>query len=408
MSLFNISGDQDSVFTGLSGKKVGMGFEALSEFYFFPAGSVSSNSNRVGEVFGKCENLSIGTENSEVFKVYSNLIEYNEYVSSQERFSDSARFQHRSLCSSPVINEDSNPKLSKTMQIPLLKLRSKRFYDFSANKSSASENSDEKKQLKTNCENYEKQNRVLRKEVHECNKEIIRLVDFTKKLQKKVEKYKENLQNKENILSVLSAAIKEYIDKELEIPVNEHSCNFILGKIQLQKSSMARKQSLYNKMKSTCTLLVAENKELKKSNEELSTKNTVLTKSLEHKKQKLKFFSEPQKIQSKLSGTLSSNPGSAAVSKSGTPVQEEEVFSNVRTKSRTLSAKVNLLGDIDSYREALRDLKYLSERANIKIVETRKVLGTLPKPSSKTIAKPVPNTNTAYRPSGYFNHNNKD
>lgn len=399
MSLLNISGNQDSLLTDLSAKC----FDPSSEFYFFPAGSISSNSNRLEEIFGKPENLSVGSANSVELKLPSHVIEYTEYESSQEIHSDSARFQYRSLCSSPVINEDFCSKLSKTMQIPLLKLRSKDFYEVNVNKSSVREDSEnEKRKLKVSCENYEKQNRVLRKEVQESNKEIMRLVEFTKKLQKKVEKYKEKSHKNEKILAALAAAIKEYIDNEFELPVNEHSCKFIVGKIQVQKSSIARKQSVYSKMKSTCMLLVAENKELKKSNEELSIKNTNLIKNLEKKKEKFKILSESQKIPRKLSGTISS--GSATVSKSGTPVQEE-VFSSVRTKSRALSAKVNLLGDIDSYREALRDLKYLSERANIKIVETRKVLGTIPKPGSKTIAKSVPYSEIAFRPSGYFNYN---
>lgn len=397
MSMLNLSENQDSSVIDSNEIYLGRVNEMSAEYYFIPAGSISSKSNRNEETVEKDENIISSPINSTGKRIPSHFIEYTEYESIHEKFSDSARFQTHSLCSSPDIVEESDKKLSKTQQVPMLRLRSAELYEFDKNEFHARIDSDkDKRMLRAYCENYEKQNRMLRKEVRECNKEIERLSKFNEKLQGKIGKYKEKYCVKDKILGKLTEAVKEFVCCDIEVPVDEHSCNFIVGQIQLQKSRMARKQSLYSKMKSTCMLLVTENKELKRSAEDLSAKNSSLINNIQKKRE---TASESQKGSHRHSE-------SGNVSKSGTPVNDDTNLLNTKSKkSRTLSAKDQLFEDIDCYREALRDLKYLSERANIKIDETRKVLGSIPKPNTRPSLKPAAYTEIAYRPSGYFNYN---
>lgn len=387
--MINLSENQDSSVFDPPGNFLSRFSDLPTEYYFIPAGSISSKSNRNEETLERDENTLSSPINSYGKRISSHFIEYTEYESIREK-SDSDRFQTHSLCSSPDVCGEFNEKLSKTLQVPMLRLRSAEFDEFGAGLDK------DKRRLVDYCEGYEKQNRMLRREVRECNKEIERLLKFSEKLQGKVRKYKERCCVKDKVLGKVIEAVKEFVCSEIEVPVDEHSCNFIVGQIQLQKSRMARKQSLYSKMKSTCMLLVTENKELKRSAEVLSAKNLSLISALQKKTEKPP---DSQKVSHRHSE-------SGNVSKPGTPVNEDTLTLNTRTKkSRTLSAKDQLFEDIDCYREALRDLKYLSERANIKIDETRKVLGSIPKPVIRPSLKPSTHAEIPFRPSGYFNYN---
>lgn len=341
--------------------------------YFCPAGSLSSQRE-----YRKADKILRDSEPSKYLKKEnisaSHFIEYLEYRPCAGKDFAEIRPSSASLCPSPDPKE-MDSILSQTQEVFIPNLFDTNFSLMKQLKTSGEET------YKSLCENYEKQNKVLREEVQECSREITRLMQHQEKA-----KIRHNLINQEALkakrfVKIIMNSIGELLDEKFEIPKDEHSYNLIASQLQLFQSRITRKQSLFMKTKSNLDQFIKENKQLKREISDLSEANSQLTEKVQVKKQKIKDL---QKLLAKpverYSEENDSRAASSVISKSSTPLSEDTIQPKRKMRNpRVLSAKGSPIGEIDCYREALKDLKVLSERAHSKISETKKKLNTIPK-----------------------------
>ena len=310
----------------------------------------------------------------------NNFIEYLEYSPSPDQNLTDIRPSSVSLCDSPDPRE-IEIKLSQTQEIFVSHL-----FDLDPTQYEVI-NKPNKKYIgdggkyKDLCESYEKQNQILRIEVQECSREINRLMKHQEKMKKRYTAINQEAIKARRFIKVIMDSIGNILEEKVEVPRDEHSYNFIASQLQLFQSRIARKQSLFLKTKSSLEQTLQENKQIKRQLAEASDANSQLLEKIQGKKQKIKDLKKIiAKPVEKYTEENDSRINTSGISKSSTPLSEETVVPRRRTKkTRTLSAKDSPIGDSDCYREALKDLKDLSERAHIKITETKKKLKTIPK-----------------------------
>ena len=357
--------------------------DSYTDEQFLPAGSLSSHEMNPEENIYS-ERLT-NQEYENKAESPSNFIEYLEYHPTVDKKNDHLKYQSSSLCASPDLKENTGNKLSQTQVISKSKLFENENLKYQLLIKQEEQKIIDEGKYKTICENYERQNKILRDEVQECSKEISRLIKYQEKQKRNYGKINEENLKAKLFMKMIMESIGEILEENFEIPSEEHSYNFIASQLQLIQSRIARKQSLYIKTKNNLDQVLEENKEIKSQIADISQINSKLVEKLDKKKQKIK---DMKKLIGKASERYTEEESdyrmsSSRVSKSSTPLSDEATQSKFRPKAvRALSAKEPMTGDIESYREALKDLKILSERAHNKISETRNKLKTIPKSST--------------------------
>lgn len=356
------------------------------EEYFLPSGFLSSKKDHIEDSFNSIENQ-INSDTNKIDPESVGIIEYLEYKPSPEK-QKKIRFKSISLCASPDLREKIPKKFSQTQKVSALKLIEKEIPDYNQ-----TQESDCKCKYRSLCENYIRQNSILRDEVHECSKEISKLIKSQQKISKKYSLANEEAVKAKKFIKTIMESLGEMLEEKIEITGDEHCYNYIASQIQLLQSRTARKKALYLKTKNNLDELAQDSKETKRQVTELTQANSQLLQKLEKKKLKLK---EMKKIIGKKSEKYTeeseSRMESSRVSDSSTPLSDDFLRPKLKNRySRALSDKETPVSEVDCYREALKDLKDLSDRANVKILETKRKLknssigSRLTKPTSKTL-----------------------